>query len=84
MGNITVEMGAGEPKVFFPVMNLNNSGLCGFDKSTASSSSGSSQNSDDSDKHSHKHDHNAGEHVHTSPVYTMVLCAVFAEAIWSL
>ena len=31
-GNLTVEMGDGEPKVFFPVFRLNTSGLCGFEK----------------------------------------------------
>lgn len=31
VGNITVRMGAGEPKVFFPISQLNDSGLCGFE-----------------------------------------------------
>ncbi|RJE21427.1 alpha-amylase [Aspergillus sclerotialis] len=37
VGNITVEMGAGEPKVFFPISQLNGSGLCGFKSQKKSS-----------------------------------------------
>jgi alpha-amylase len=32
VGKITVEMDAGEPKVFYPVKKLDGSGLCGFKK----------------------------------------------------
>lgn len=38
VGNITVEMGAGEPKVFFPISQLNGSGLFGFENPNAESS----------------------------------------------
>lgn len=37
VGNITVEMGAGEPKIFFPMSQLNGSGLCGFTNQKKSS-----------------------------------------------
>jgi len=40
-GNITVDMGAGLPKVFFPTFNLNGTGLCNSSKNaTASTGSG--------------------------------------------
>ncbi|KAG2007786.1 hypothetical protein GB937_008286 [Aspergillus fischeri] len=47
-GNLTVEMDAGEPRVFFPVAQLNNSGLCGFEKQKTVSSSNSDSNSNNS------------------------------------
>lgn len=42
-GSLTVEMGVGEPKVFFPVFRLSNSGLCGFEKAP------NADNSDDAE-----------------------------------
>ncbi|GFF36041.1 alpha-amylase A type-3 [Aspergillus udagawae] len=44
VGNLTVEMNAGEPRVFFPVAQLNNSGLCGFEKQKTVSLSNSNSN----------------------------------------
>jgi alpha-amylase len=46
VGNLTVDMDAGEPRVFFPVAQLNNSGLCGFEKQKTVSSSNSNSDSD--------------------------------------
>ncbi|EED16254.1 alpha-amylase, putative [Talaromyces stipitatus ATCC 10500] len=43
-GTITVPMGQGQPRVYFPTSNLNGSGLCDF-SSSSSSSTGSSDNS---------------------------------------
>ncbi|RHZ51031.1 alpha-amylase [Aspergillus thermomutatus] len=54
IGNLTVEMDAGEPRVFFPVAQLNNSGLCGFEKEKTVSSSGNSTQSNGKDKHEDK------------------------------
>lgn len=82
VGNITVEMGAGEPKVFFPVMNLNNSGLCGFEKKSSSSSDPSdSKNGSDSGSGRKP---SAGDHV-SVPLHTVLLGSVlFAVASWFL
>lgn len=46
-GTITVPMGQGQPRVYYPTFNLNGSGLCGFLSSSAfsSSSKGSSGSS---------------------------------------
>ncbi|KAH2069768.1 hypothetical protein KXV52_001183 [Aspergillus fumigatus] len=48
-GNLTVEMDAGEPRIFFPVAQLNNSGLCGFEKQKTASSSNSDSDSNSND-----------------------------------
>jgi alpha-amylase len=50
-GNITVQMGGGEPKVFFPASSLVNSGLCGYPGKKASTNSNpSSTNSTNTTK----------------------------------
>lgn len=42
-GTITVPMGQGQPRVYYPTFNLNGSGLCGFSTSASSSFSPSSK-----------------------------------------
>ncbi|KAK9567634.1 hypothetical protein V6Z88_001973 [Aspergillus fumigatus] len=42
-------MDAGEPRIFFPVAQLNNSGLCGFEKQKTASSSNSDSDSNSND-----------------------------------
>lgn len=49
VGNLTVEMDAGEPRIFFPVAQLKNSGLCGFEKQKTASSSNSDRDSNSND-----------------------------------
>jgi alpha-amylase len=50
-GNITVDMGAGEPRVFFLEANMNGSGLCGFPKQVTQTNA-SSNSTGSSKKHS--------------------------------
>lgn len=76
-GNITVQMGQGAPKVFFPVANLNNSGICGFEKqSTTAGSNSTHSNSTGTKKGS-------AEHVQMN-MPTLAMCILFACAFWLL
>jgi alpha-amylase len=44
-GTITVPMGQGQPRVYYPTFNLNGSGLCGFSSSSSSLPSTSTEKS---------------------------------------
>jgi alpha-amylase len=70
-GNITVQMGAGEPKIFFPVMNLNKSGLCGFAEATATAS-GNLNSTNGTDSHKNSSPEKFG-----APTLLLLLCAIF-------
>lgn len=77
VGNITVSMGAGEPKIFFPVAQMNNSELCGFEKSAVKPASSAKNGTDSSKKN------DAGRH-NQIPSFTVFLCIFFAGMSWLL
>lgn len=76
-GNITVQMGAGQPKVFFSMAQLNGSGLCGS-SGKAANGSGSTGNSSSSGKHNAAA---AGASMQASTLALSVLCGI---AFWLL
>ena len=77
-GNITVKMGQGAPRAFFPTANLDGSGLCGTSKTANGSSSANSSSGGQ-----HK---NGGAAVSQrgSQASTLALGIVFAIAFWLL
>lgn len=79
VGNITVQMGAGLPKVFFPSFNLNGSGLCGTKKATPSGNPGSTNTS--SGGAPSKKGAGAQLQLHFA---TLATCSVFAFVFWLL
>lgn len=77
-GNITVQMGAGQPKVFFPMDQLDGSGLCGSSGKAANGSGSASGNSNSSSKPSAA---TVGAPVQAS---TLALSVLFGIAFWLL
>ncbi|KAN0071172.1 Glycoside hydrolase superfamily [Elaphomyces granulatus] len=77
-GNITVQMGGGEPKVFFPASSLNNSGLCGYSKKASTNpTDSSSTNSTNATK-------NFAEHHCQMPLSALFACTIFTAFSWLL
>ncbi|GIJ98378.1 hypothetical protein Aspvir_000495 [Aspergillus viridinutans] len=86
VGNLTVEMNAGEPRAFFPVAQLNNSGLCGFEKQkTVSSSNSSSNNSAQSSNNDKGKDKKSSASIITVPCPIILISgAALAVMSWFL
>lgn len=87
--NLTVEMDAGEPRVFFPVAQLNNSGLCGFEKQkTVSSSNTSAGNNSaqpdqpDNNKAKNKDEKSSASIITVPCTVTLVSGAALAVMSW--
>jgi len=68
-GNITVSMSKGEPRVFFPVFNMNNSGLCGYPKTAATNTTSPKKSS--------------AEHVQSN-MLSVALAGVLGLSLWLL
>lgn len=80
-GNITVQMGGGQPRVFFPTHQLNGSGLCGTANQAANNStSGNSSTNSSSSGGKHK---GAASQMQAN-LSTMGLCALLAALMFSL
>lgn len=81
-GNITAQMGGGQPRVYFPTNQLNGSGLCGTQAGATggnSSSSGGSSNSSSSDSKK-----KSAAIQLSSTLSTMGLCGLFAMVVFTL
>jgi alpha-amylase len=77
-GNITVQMGGGEPKVFFPASSLNNSGLCGYSKKASTNpTDATSTNSTNAPK-------NFAAHDCQMPLSALFVCTLFTAFSWLL
>lgn len=77
-GNITVQMGAGQPKVFFPSKQLDGSGLCGMSGKAANGSGSAGGNSSSTGKHNAA---TVGAPIQAS---SFALSVLFGIAFWLL
>lgn len=87
-GRLTVDMDAGEPRVFYPLKRLEDSGLCGYHKRNASLSSGEKNSTGNSVNSARKHTATDEKlslgHEVVIPYSAVLFCALFVTAGWLL
>ena len=90
-GRLTIDMDAGEPRVFYPLKKLKGSGLCGFHKRNASlSGSGSGKNLtgnhsvNGTGKNTTTDGKSSFGHQTVIPSSVALFCVLFVNASWLL
>ena len=85
-GRLTIDMDAGEPRVFYPLKKLGNSGLCGYHKRNASLSRNSSGNStvNGTSKNTTMDGKSSFGHQVIIPSSAVLFCVLFVTAGWLL